>query len=98
MLLIEKVYSADIQLGLPLKDGSSGGYSSFDAYFMDLTKIMVYTAAIASVLVIAIAGAMYIQSRGDPQKTALAKELIAGVFYGMGIIVFLRLIMQTLSR
>lgn len=51
----------------------------------------------AAVVVIVIAGIMYMQSYGDPQKITMAKQLIGGALIGVIILLFSYTILRTVN-
>lgn len=99
--LVGTAYAQGFQLGLPLGvpggKCAGGACSDFGAYFHDLILLGIYVAMAVAVIMVAYAGFIYAHSQGQADQVSKAKELVAGTFTGLALLLLIRLILPTLG-
>lgn len=74
-----------------------GRYDSYEAWFRVVWNWAMVIMIPISVVVLSVAGILYMTSEGDSNRVALAKRLVVGVLSGVGLLVLARLIMTVVG-
>ena len=87
----------ELMESLPFIDSDGDKHVTFGEYLLGIFKLLIATVGIASLLLIAIGGYMYIISAGNQARASNAKEIIWNAIIGLIVALFVGILFLTIN-